>query len=106
MASLPLEFDDELIDVLHAQGEPVAHVARELIVLELYRRGAISGGKAGELLGMNRFDFIRRASDLGIPFIDMTEGEWAAELQAVEEMKRAYQSSPMRNNKRIGGSDG
>ena len=82
--------------MLRAQGEPVERVARELIVLELYRRAAISGGKAAELLGMKRFDFIRHTSDLGIPFIDMAEDEWAAELEAVEEMTRAHQSSPTR----------
>ncbi len=96
MAILQLHLDDELIDVLQTQGEPVEGVALELIVLELYRRAVISGGKAAELLGMERFDFIRHASDLGIPFIDMTEDEWAAEVEAVEEMTRAYRSSPTR----------
>ncbi len=54
-----------------------------MIVLELYRRGAISSGKAGELLEMPRLDFIRHASDLGIPAIDMTTEEWEHEKAAV-----------------------
>ena len=50
-----------------------------MIVLELYRRGTISSGKAAELLDMPRLDFIRHASHLGIPHIDMTPDEWEAE---------------------------
>jgi hypothetical protein len=54
-----------------------------MIVLELYRRGAISSGKAGDLLRMPRLDFIRHASQLGIPNIDMTAEEWENEKAAV-----------------------
>ena len=57
-----------------------------MIVLELYRRGAISSGKAAELLSMKRIDFIKHASRLGIPYIDMTEDEWAAEKAASESL--------------------
>jgi len=60
-----------------------------MILLELYRRGAISSGKAAELLGMPRLDFIRYASHLGIPFIDMTADEWEAEKAALEAWPRS-----------------
>jgi predicted HTH domain antitoxin len=59
---------------------------REMIVLELYRRGTISSGTAAELLGMERLDFIKHASRLGIPFFDMTEDEWEAEKAALENL--------------------
>lgn len=58
--------------------------AQELILLELYRRGAISGGKAAELLGWERFDFIRHAGRLGIPFSDMTPEEFQEELRSLD----------------------
>jgi predicted HTH domain antitoxin len=63
----------------HETNQPVQLAASEMIVLELYRRGAISSGKAGELLRMPRLDFIRHASQLGIPNIDMTSEEWENE---------------------------
>jgi len=44
-----------------------------MIVLELYRRGLISSGKAAALLGLARLDFIQRASDLGIPYFRFTD---------------------------------
>jgi predicted HTH domain antitoxin len=54
-----------------------------MIVLELYRRRTISSGKAAELLGMGRADFIAYASRLGIPFFDMTDQEWEAEVARI-----------------------
>ena len=84
MSSVTLELDEELVAVLREQDQPVERAARELIVLELYRRGAMSGGKAARLLGMPRLDFIRHASGLGIPYFQMSEDEWEAELRRIE----------------------
>ena len=67
--------------------------AQELIVLELYRRGAISGGKAAELLGWDRFDFIRHASRLGIPFLDMSGEELDAELGTLNDSVRVREAA-------------
>ena len=96
MATVQLELDDDLVEVLRLQDQPVERAAREQMVMELYRRHAISSGKAARLLGMDRFDFIRHASALGIPFFDMTEAEWEAELWAVEEIVEAHPSSVTR----------
>jgi len=54
--------------------------------VQLYRRGAISSGKAAELLGTSRLAFIQHASGLGIPYLEMTEDEWAAEKAASESL--------------------
>jgi predicted HTH domain antitoxin len=50
--------------------------------LELYRRRVISSGRAAELLAMPREEFIRYASRLGIPYIDLDEVELTRELEA------------------------
>ena len=65
---------------------PLEDNARESIILELYRQGKISSGKAAELLGMPRIAFIQHASDLGIPFFDMTEEEWRAEVDQARKL--------------------
>jgi predicted HTH domain antitoxin len=83
MSTVTIDLDEGLATLLHQTNENVELAASEMIVLELYRRGAISGGKAGELLGMPRLDFIRHASQLGIPVIDMTADEWEHEKAAV-----------------------
>lgn len=86
MSSVKIEIDEPLAAILHETNQPVQQAGREMIVLELYRRGTISSGKAAELLGMQRIDFIKHASKLGIPYIDMTEEEWAAEKAASESL--------------------
>ncbi len=76
----------ELAALLHASNQPLQQTAQELIVLELYRRGTITSGKAAHLLRMSRFDFVQYASRLGIPFFEMTEDEWNAEHQRLGEL--------------------
>jgi predicted HTH domain antitoxin len=84
MSSVKIEIEEPLAGILHRTNQPVEVAGREMIVLELYRRGTISSGKAAEILGMSRIEFIKHASRLGIPYIDMTEDEWAAEKAASE----------------------
>lgn len=79
MSVTQVELDQDLSVFLQESNRPIQQVARELIVLELYRRGTISSGKAAQLLDMPRFEFIRYASRLGIAFFDMTDEEWSAE---------------------------
>ena len=78
-----VQLDDDLVAILDREDGSLDRVARELIVFELYRRGTISRGRAAELLGMPLYEFIKRASSLGIPYIDMTEEEWAAEMAII-----------------------
>ena len=57
-----------------------ADVIKEAAVLELYREGKISSGKAAEMLGMDRFEFIKYAGKKGIPFIRITPEELQEEV--------------------------
>jgi len=41
--------DDDVVAALQQLNQPLEQAARECIVLELYRRGTISSGKAAEL---------------------------------------------------------
>jgi predicted HTH domain antitoxin len=89
MSTVKIDVDESLAALLHQSNQPVEDAAREMIVLELYRRGAVSSGKAAELLGLPRLDFIRHASRLGIPYIDMTSDEWQAEKATLEAWPRS-----------------
>jgi len=81
-----VELDDELAALLEQIQQPLEKAAREAVVLELYRRGIVSSGKAGELLGMERVDFVRYADKLGIPFFRMTKEQWKAEEAAADSL--------------------
>ncbi len=84
-----MEIEDSLAAVLHQTNQPLDKAAREMIVLELYRRGSLSSGRAAELLGMPRMDFIHYASHLGIPYIDMTKDEWESEKAVLDAWPRS-----------------
>jgi predicted HTH domain antitoxin len=60
--------------------------ARELIVLELYREGALSSGKGAELLGLSREEFIRQASIRGIPYFQLRDDELRREMADSESL--------------------
>lgn len=89
MAHATLQLDDELAALLAQDQQSVPDAAREMIVLELYRRGTVSSGKAAQLLGMGRYDFVRKASALGIPFFDMPAEEWDNEMKQISRQNRS-----------------
>ena len=86
MASTNLDLGEELGSLVANLGKPIEETAREMIVLEMYRRSLISSGKAAALLGVSRLEFIQHASELGTPYFRFSEDEWQTE---VLESKRA-----------------
>jgi len=89
MSTVKIDVREDLAALLDQTNQPLEKAAREMIVLELYRRGTLSSGKAAEMLEMPRLDFIRHASKLGIPHIDMTSDEWEAEKATLEAWPRS-----------------
>lgn len=80
---IPVDVDE---DVVHLLGESLEEMKRhvlEIVVLDLYRRHEISAGRAAEMLGLEKFAFIRWSGSLGIPYLDMTPEEWQRELRAI-----------------------
>lgn len=86
MSVIHLNLEDDLTALLHETNQPVQETVREFVVLELYRRGAISSGKAAQSLKMSRRDFIHHASRLGVAFFDMTGDEWQNEKAQIESL--------------------
>ena len=85
MTKIALELESEWVNILRPLSDrPLDSFIKELVVLELYRRHLISAGKAAELLEMDRIEFIRYASRLGIPFFDMSETEMVDEINQLD----------------------
>jgi predicted HTH domain antitoxin len=93
MTKIALELDESLIEILRQVGPTAERAALELIVLELFRRAEVSGGKAAQLLGVSRLEFIQRAGAVGIPFTDYTEEEWEAESRTIAALADARRRS-------------
>jgi predicted HTH domain antitoxin len=80
MTTLRLDLDEQLLSMLPRSGQSVEEALRELAVMDLYRRGEITSGRAAEILEIERIDFIRRAGEQGIPYFDMPDEELEAEV--------------------------
>jgi len=78
--------DEKFLSFVAKKKKDIPQRLKELSILELYRRKEISSGKAAELLGMQRFEFVRYASRLGIPFFDMSKEELERDLEAVKKI--------------------
>jgi len=86
MNQIVLELEEELLDSLDVSGQSPQQAIREVLILELYRRGRLSSGKAAEMLDRPRRDFIRDVSKLGIPFFDLSDEEWEIERAVIERL--------------------
>ena len=78
-----VELDEDLAALLEGD-KPLDEAAREALVMDLFRRQKISTGRACELLGLDRMDFIRRANEHNVPVYLTTEKEWEADLAALD----------------------
>jgi len=86
MGAVPVELDQDLVALLEELQRPAQEAARELIVLELYRQGEVSSGRAAQLLGLGREEFIRYASEQGIPYFQLEGDELQRELDAIKKL--------------------
>ena len=86
MDAAPVEIDRDLVDLLEELQRPAKQTARELIVLELYRQGEVSSGRAAQLLGKEREEFIRYASEQGIPYFQLDTDELQREVDTFKKL--------------------
>lgn len=54
--------------------------AKFLLALKLFERGRISSGRAAEICGMPRLDFLFLAGRSGVPAADLDPSEWDREF--------------------------
>jgi predicted HTH domain antitoxin len=86
LKKIEIDFPMEVLDSLTTTYQNSADALKEAAVLELYREGKLSSGMAGEILGMERFEFIRYAGSKGIPYIRMTPEELSKEVKGFERL--------------------
>jgi len=79
MKAISIELPEEIVD-LFSEGELEISL-RKWAVLELVRAGKLSSGKAAEILGMTRWEFMDLMSDYDIPMADFSEGELEEQLR-------------------------
>lgn len=84
MVNLEVSLPKELFLTMGITKTEAAKEMRGLVVLEMFKKGKVSSGKAAELLGMRKRDFIEFLDKEGIPFFDYTKEELEEEFKTVD----------------------
>lgn len=77
--AISIELPEEIVE-LFSEEELEASLIK-WAVLELVRIGKLSSGKAAEILGMTRWEFMDLMSDYDIPMADFPEEELERQLR-------------------------
>ena len=85
--TLTIQFPDLIIELLGLSPEELEESLKKMIVLELVRKGRLSSGKAAELLGMSRWEFMDLMTEYNVPMTDLTSEELDEQLEILRNIK-------------------
>jgi predicted HTH domain antitoxin len=80
MTTIHLELPDSVLLATGQSPEELAQEAKLLLALKLFEDGRISSGRAAELSGLPRVDFLFRAGRMKVPVSDLDEEELEREF--------------------------
>lgn len=83
----------DLFEMLGYSKSKAEEAIKEFSVLGLYLEQRISAGKAAELLGVRKREFVRLLARRGIPYFDYTDEELDEEFRTVDAWKRETSST-------------
>ncbi|MBI2921072.1 MAG: UPF0175 family protein [Planctomycetes bacterium] len=80
MSVLRIELPESLLLACGQSREEFAREAPFLLLLKLFELGRVSSGKAAEMCGISRAEFLMRAGAMGVPVADIDPEEVAGEF--------------------------
>jgi predicted HTH domain antitoxin len=80
--TIPVELPRDLLVALNVPAARMGEKTREWMTLELYREQLISAGKAAEVLGLTKSQFIDLLAQRDIAYLDLTATELAEDVHA------------------------
>jgi len=83
VASIHLDLPDSILLAAGQSPEEFAREAKLLLALKLFELGRISSGRAAELCGLTRIEFLFRASSMKVPVADLDDEELEREFMDV-----------------------
>jgi len=90
---LEVPLSKDLFLMLGFSRAEAVEALKEFSVLGLYRERRISAGKAAQLMGIRRRDFIRLLARKGISYFDYSAEELEGDFSAADEGKRENASA-------------
>lgn len=70
MTTIQIPLPDEVVDDLSLNGQALADLAREALLVQLYARGELASGTAAHLLGISRRAFLDLVGRYGVSIFD------------------------------------
>jgi len=84
-----IDLPEELYLSLSSSGltkERIASESRKLLALKYFREKILSLGRAAELSGLTKWDFIEYLSENDVPVVDYDQDEISRELETAEKL--------------------
>ena len=84
-----IDLPEELYLSLSASGltkEKIAGESRKLLALKCFKEKVLSLGRASELSGLSKWDFIEYLSDNGVPIIDYDQAEMKRDFETADKL--------------------
>ncbi len=83
MHPLTIEIPENVLLATGQSREEFIREAKTLLAAKLFELGRLSSGKAAQLCGVGRVDFLLMVSRMGIPVTDLDEDEMQREFTDV-----------------------
>ncbi len=80
MTTIAVQCPDEVLISLKEDAESFGRDIALTAAMKFYELGRLSSGRAAELAGMSRVEFLRRTADFRVPAWDLSKDELREEL--------------------------
>lgn len=88
--TVSLQLPRDLLGALNIPEAQLGTEILELLALELFRQERISTGKAAELLGISKWEFVQLLAEHRIPYFTESADELAAEIANTEQVLEKF----------------
>jgi predicted HTH domain antitoxin len=85
-----IELPENLLAALDIPESELGRQAREWVLLELFQEGKISSGKAAEVLGLSKAQFLDLLSQRNLPYLDGDPADLEREITAAESAAKPF----------------